>query len=282
MAICLALKKAIKCIHHSCVMISTDNTTVVSYINKQGGTHSPILCEEVWKIHRWCLEHDILIGVHHIPGRFNKFFYWQTSFLDWTDLSKRMGFGSVDIYRELHFPNAQLSQCGFVCDAVQSHTPIVCISSSGQSCLSDSCIVSELELSSCTCISTNNSDTICSSQDASISVQNSSYCHSLAPRSMVFRGVTTISISFNCLPLFPKLLTQSKGKFQHPNLSLLDLHAWELSSNQLEIKYFRRTLQILSQNQDEYLLRKSMIQNVSYTPIGVIERRLIRSRPLLQ
>ena len=29
MAICLALKKAIKYIHHSCVMISTDNTTVV-------------------------------------------------------------------------------------------------------------------------------------------------------------------------------------------------------------------------------------------------------------
>ena len=38
MAICLALKKAIKYIHHSCVMISTDNTTVVSYINKQEGT----------------------------------------------------------------------------------------------------------------------------------------------------------------------------------------------------------------------------------------------------
>ena len=34
-------------IHHSCIMISTDNTTVVSYINKQGGTHSPNLCVEV-------------------------------------------------------------------------------------------------------------------------------------------------------------------------------------------------------------------------------------------
>ena len=31
-------------IHHSCLMISTDNTTVVSYINKQGGTRSPNLC----------------------------------------------------------------------------------------------------------------------------------------------------------------------------------------------------------------------------------------------
>ena len=34
MAIHLALKKAIKYIHHSCVMISTNNTTVVNYINK--------------------------------------------------------------------------------------------------------------------------------------------------------------------------------------------------------------------------------------------------------
>ena len=49
MAIRLALKQAITFIHHSCIMISTDNTTVVSYINKQGGTHSPNLCVEVSK-----------------------------------------------------------------------------------------------------------------------------------------------------------------------------------------------------------------------------------------
>ena len=52
-------------------LISTDNTTVVSYINKQGGTHSPNLCIEVWEILHWCLEHDIVIRVCHIPGKFN-------------------------------------------------------------------------------------------------------------------------------------------------------------------------------------------------------------------
>ena len=71
MAIRLALKQAIIFIHHSCIMISTDNTTVVSYINKQGGTHSPNLCVEVWKILSWCLEHDIVIRVRHIPGKLN-------------------------------------------------------------------------------------------------------------------------------------------------------------------------------------------------------------------
>ena len=30
-------------INHSCVMFATDNTTVTSYINKQGGTYYPNL-----------------------------------------------------------------------------------------------------------------------------------------------------------------------------------------------------------------------------------------------
>ena len=71
MAIRLALKQAVTFIHHSCIMISTDNTTVVSYINKQGSTHSPNLYVEVWEILNWCLEHDIVIRVRHIPGKFN-------------------------------------------------------------------------------------------------------------------------------------------------------------------------------------------------------------------
>ena len=63
--------KSLKYIHHSCVMISTDNATVVSYLNKQGGTHSPNLCVEVWKILQWCLKHHIVVRIRHIPSRFN-------------------------------------------------------------------------------------------------------------------------------------------------------------------------------------------------------------------
>ena len=61
MVIPFELKQVITFIHHSCIMISTDNTTVISYINKQGGTHSPNLCVEVWEILSLCLEHDIVI-----------------------------------------------------------------------------------------------------------------------------------------------------------------------------------------------------------------------------
>ena len=71
MAIRFALEKAIQYIYHSCVMISTDNATVVSYFNKQGGIHSPNLCKEVWEILHWCLEHDVVLRIRHIPGKFN-------------------------------------------------------------------------------------------------------------------------------------------------------------------------------------------------------------------
>ena len=81
------------------------------------------------------------------------------------------------------------------------------------------------------------------------------------------------------LPLVPNLLSQ--GKLQHQNLPALNLHAWELSNNQLEIKNFRKTLWIMSTNQDEHQLRKYMMRNGSFLPVGVIETRLIRSRSLL-
>ena len=71
MAIRFALKKAIRYIHHYCVMISTNKTTVVSYINKQGGTQSPNLYVEVWEILHWCMEHDVTIRVRHMPGKFS-------------------------------------------------------------------------------------------------------------------------------------------------------------------------------------------------------------------
>ena len=123
---------------------------------------------------------------------------------------------------------------------VQSQTPTVCISSSGQSCLSDRRIINELKFFSCICISTNNSDTLCICQDTSILVQNSSYCCSLAPVSMVFRGVTTISISSNLSFTLSKTTDTIKRKVQQPNLPLLYLHSWELSSNQSDIKIFSK------------------------------------------
>lgn len=53
---------------NSTVMIRTDNTTSLSYINKQGGTRSlPLinLATEVWN---WCIDNQIMIQAQHIQG----------------------------------------------------------------------------------------------------------------------------------------------------------------------------------------------------------------------
>ena len=146
-----ALIRALKCIHHSCVKISTDNTTVVSYINKQGGTHSPSLCVEVWKILQWCLKHHIVVRIQHIPGRFNVL-------ADRLSRMNKVIKTEWALDSEFNIPNVQLSQSRSDFYMFQSQTSNLCIPSSGQSSLCYRRILHELEQSSCLRISSNNID----------------------------------------------------------------------------------------------------------------------------
>ena len=75
LAIALTLEAACHAIMGSTVLVSTDNTTVVAYLSHQGGTHSPDLSKETWKILTWCQRNKIHLLVKHIPGRFNTLAY---------------------------------------------------------------------------------------------------------------------------------------------------------------------------------------------------------------
>ena len=46
----------------------THNTTVVSYINKEGGTRSGPLCALLWRILTWCTRNQVILKARHIPG----------------------------------------------------------------------------------------------------------------------------------------------------------------------------------------------------------------------
>ena len=52
-------------------MIATDNTTVVAYINKEGGMKSGSLCALLWRILSWCTRQQVTLRACHIPGRLN-------------------------------------------------------------------------------------------------------------------------------------------------------------------------------------------------------------------
>ena len=53
------------------VLVSTDNSAVVAYINKQGGTKSKTLCRQATELLLWSHAHQIALVARHIPGRLN-------------------------------------------------------------------------------------------------------------------------------------------------------------------------------------------------------------------
>lgn len=55
----------------SVVLVATDNTTVVAYINHQGGTRSPSLWEETWLLFSEAHSRDLVLRARHIPGHLN-------------------------------------------------------------------------------------------------------------------------------------------------------------------------------------------------------------------
>ena len=51
------------------VLVATDNTTVVLYINKEGGMRSGPLCALLWRILTLCTRIQVTLKARHIPGR---------------------------------------------------------------------------------------------------------------------------------------------------------------------------------------------------------------------
>ena len=70
-AIQLALQKWEPHFHAQNLMIHSDNSTVVAYLNKEGGTRSATLCYLTWEILQWCRSRRITIRCSHIPGKKN-------------------------------------------------------------------------------------------------------------------------------------------------------------------------------------------------------------------
>ena len=70
-AVLLALRQFEHLCKNQIVLVATDNTTVVSYINKQGVMKSGSLCALLWRLLSWCHPRGITLRARHIPGRLN-------------------------------------------------------------------------------------------------------------------------------------------------------------------------------------------------------------------
>ena len=70
-AVSLSLRRFKDQCQNQTVLVATDNSTVVAYINKQGGTHSAEMCMLLWKIMTWYHHYHITLKARHIPGCLN-------------------------------------------------------------------------------------------------------------------------------------------------------------------------------------------------------------------
>ena len=70
-AVSLALRSFKDQCQNQTLLVATDNSTVVVYINKQGVTHSAEMCFLLWKIMTWCHHYHITLKARHIPGCLN-------------------------------------------------------------------------------------------------------------------------------------------------------------------------------------------------------------------
>ena len=71
LAVLRALEVWFAALAEKSVLILSDNSTVVAYLSKQGGTKSEVLCQLATNICQFAQLHSIDLQARHIPGRLN-------------------------------------------------------------------------------------------------------------------------------------------------------------------------------------------------------------------
>ena len=70
-AVLLTLKRFQRLVQGKVVLVATDNTTVVAYINKERGMRSGSLCALLWRLLCWCNLRKVVLKARPIPGCLN-------------------------------------------------------------------------------------------------------------------------------------------------------------------------------------------------------------------
>ena len=148
-AVFLAIREFQDLCVNNIVLVATDNTTVVAYINKEGGMRSGPLCALLWRILTWCTRKQVTLKARHIPGRLNVVADKQIG----TDHSNRVVSPPTSIRGNM-LPVAPSSNRSF-CHQVQQQTTSLCVTLPRSHGLSSGCTQSNLGESGPLCLPSN-------------------------------------------------------------------------------------------------------------------------------
>jgi hypothetical protein len=252
------------------VLVRCDNSTVVTYINKEGGTRSPSLCMLTWKLLNWARKRDIVLRAIHVPGventvadRLSRVF---ASAIEWRLNPKvvqrifhRWGSPLIDLFATES--NRQLQvYCSRHHEPLAYHVDALTLNWSnmyGYAFPPISLIplvLDRIEKYKCTII----------------------LIAPRWPRRSWFPRLLGLSIAFPIqIPVSSELLSQNKGRLQHPTPERLQLVAWKLSGNSWLVRDFRQMSLIHCNTQSETTQSKFMNAYGQSMYAGAVQDRLI-------
>ena len=144
-AVSLALRNFKDQCQNQTVLVATDNSTVVAYINKEGGTRSAEMCPFLWKIMTWCHHFHITLKARHIQGCLNV----MADLLSRSNqVVNRMVTASAGVQTDLS--KVVHSSCRSICFSSEPQTSTIRVSNSRPKCLGHRC--SEHRLDGCHCL----------------------------------------------------------------------------------------------------------------------------------
>ena len=263
-------------IRNNCVLVSTDNTTVVSHILKQGGTHSLSLFQETLHLFTVCHDLGVSLQAKHIPGRLNVLadgLSRKNQILpsEWTlhqtvanQIFQILGHPMVDLFatrlnhRVPLYVSPVMDPRAWALDALSldwnslvayAFPPFILIPQ----------VLRKIRLSKCQVLLV-----------APWWPQRSWFNDLLE----LLRGAP------RALPDRTDLLFQ-RNNVLHPNPQVLHLHVWPLSGLPSERNAFLKELPLLSHHLEGPPLQQFTMRSGRSTLVGVLNRRLIHSVPLL-
>ena len=257
-AVFLALKEFQDLCVDKIVLVATDNTTVVAYINKEGGMRSGPLCALLWRILTWCSQRQVTLKARHIPGRLNVIAdklsrLGQTIQTEWSLLPEVF----QQICNQWHRPQIDLFATRFNHKLPQFVSPVP-----------DSLAVALDALT----LPWEDLDAYAFPPTAILGKVVEKLLDALCKRLILiapgwpnmpwFWDLVTMSSQVPLsLPNLPSLLTQPFSQIPHRNLTNLNLHAWLLepqrSKNRASLRQWQQELRLLKEDQPDQSMRQS-------------------------
>ena len=247
--------------------LNNTNTTVVSYINKEGGMSSGPLCALLWRILTWCTTRQVTLKARHIPGRLNVAAdklsrRGQTIQTEWSLLLEVF----QSICSKWHRPQIDLFATRFNNKLLQGFVSRV---PEPLAWAVDALSLPWEDLDACAFPPVAILGKVVKLQDHP--------CHRIIliapgwPNMPWFWDLVAMS-SQNplSLPNLPNLLTQPFSQTAHGDLPNLNLHAWLLEPQQLKnrasLRQWQRELRLLNGDQPDQSLRQvdHFLQNGSF------------------